>query len=164
MKPNDFIPMECPVCHKFYFSSLTEDDIRYGLAQQCTQCGWKYDLAQVDNPDLPDTENGMSLNEYRAKYRGLLAKNPDYNYLDSNYKPAPHLCPVCHKHQFPARGSFEICPECGWEDDGLMEYHPDEFAGDANDLCLHDYRKRYEELVKSDPHYRYKKDGIPKSE
>lgn len=61
--------MECPVCHKFYFSELTEEDVTYGLSQQCTQCGWNYDLEQVNDPDLVDLVNGMSLKEYKKKYK-----------------------------------------------------------------------------------------------
>lgn len=159
-----FKPMKCPVCHDFYFSELTEDDIKYGLAQQCTQCGWKYNLEQVKDPDLVDIQNGMSLKEYKKQYRKKIAKNPNYNYLEANYTPRPHLCPVCGKHTFPDEGSFDICPECGWEDDGVMEDHPDGFEGNGNDLCLNDFRKRYEDLIKKNPHYRYKRDGIPEVE
>ena len=93
-----FKSMECPVCHKFYFSELTEEDITYGLAQQCTQCGWNYDLEQVNDPDLVDLVNGMSLKEYKKKYKKLIAKDPGYNYLEANYTPIPHTCPVCGKH------------------------------------------------------------------
>lgn len=161
MKKSKFKEMECPVCHQFYFSPLTDDDVHYGMAMQCTQCGWKYDLAQVKDPNLVDVENGMSLAEYKKRYHKLKEKNPDYNFLDASYVPQPHICPVCEKHMFPEDSSFEICPECGWEDDGLMEHHPNDFAGCANDLCLNDFRKRYERLITANHSYRYKKDGIP---
>lgn len=27
-------------------------------------------------------------------------------------------CPCCHQRTLEERANFEICPECGWEDDG----------------------------------------------
>ena len=55
----------------------------------------------------------------------------------------PHKCPVCGKSEFPYRGSFDICEECGWEDDPIQSDEPD-FWGGANELCLNDYRAKYE--------------------
>ena len=44
----------------------------------------------------------------------------------------PHLCPICGKFEFPTRGSYDVCEECGcsipcpvvptgkvWKDTGL---------------------------------------------
>lgn len=46
-----------------------------------------------------------------------------------------HLCPVCRKKFFRERASFDICKECGWEDDSLQG---DEltYEGGANDLSV----------------------------
>mgnify|MGYP004497832697 FL=1 len=35
-------------------------------------------------------------------------------------------------------------------------------AGCANDLCLQDFRIRYQQEIKKNPHYRYKATGLPK--
>lgn len=55
-----------------------------------------------------------------------------------------HLCPICGKHQFSRHDSFEICPICGWENDGVQFNHPD-FPGGANPLSQNDYRKQWQE-------------------
>lgn len=137
-----FQPMMCPVCDKFYFSPLQElDDVAY---LQCSKCGWRYDYEQVIDPDRKQGRNLQSLNEYRTWYKNVIAENPDYDYQEEHCPPPePHLCPVCGKHMFKDRSSFDICPVCGWTDDGLMEEEPDRWEGCSNDLCLNDFRKRY---------------------
>ncbi len=148
-KDMKYIPMSCPVCDKFYFSKLQNADYQYDDYVQCSSCGWKYDYGQYENPDLRTGENEKSLNEYKKWYEEQVAINPDYNYLDVNYSPIPHPCPVCGKHIFADESDFGICPVCGWCNDGLMEDEPDKWAGCANDLCLNDYIKRYKAMGKS---------------
>lgn len=39
---------------------------------------------------------------------------------------AKYLCPVCgEKCMSEESGSFDICPICGWEEDGYQKRHPD---------------------------------------
>ena len=55
-----------------------------------------------------------------------------------------HRCPVCGKHEFSAQNSYEICPECGWEDDAAQEDDPNEALG-PNYMSLGEYRDRYKD-------------------
>ena len=152
---DNYTEMLCPVCGKFFFSALDNDGEDLGYFSRlsditaikedvptCHRCGWKYDSYQHENPESADGENGISLIDYRRKYSEIIAENTDYSYLESQYIPEKHLCPVCRKYVFSDVASFEICPICGWEDDPVMEDDPD-FEGGANDLSLHNYRKRY---------------------
>lgn len=61
-----------------------------------------------------------------------------------------HLCPVCGKHTFPERDSFEICPICKWEDDELQINQPD-YDGGANYISLNEYREKWEKGEISSP-------------
>lgn len=46
-------------------------------------------------------------------------------------------CPCCGGRTLSARAQFEICPRCGWEDDGQDEADRDEVRGGPNgDLSL----------------------------
>ena len=152
-----FEPMLCPVCEDFYFSNLQEGDVVDEL--YCYHCGWKYDLAQAKNHDLSNKKNEKSVKEYRKEYEKKIAENPNYDFSEENYVPAAHNCPVCDKYVFSDEGSFEICPFCGWQDDALMEDEPDEWAGNANDLCLTDYTARYKAYLSQKEDYKFSKDG-----
>lgn len=55
-------------------------------------------------------------------------------------------CPVCGKYPFSEENDFDICPVCGWENDGDQLNNPDSDVG-ANSVSLNDARKLY--LAKS---------------
>lgn len=154
MAIDNFKPMECPICHKYYFTENTNlEETNY-----CRHCGWKYDLLQYEYPEVGHLTNELSLNEYKKWYKKKLAKNPNYDYTNETRNYGPHNCPVCGKYKFQNFGSFDICPYCGWEDDPLMEDEPDKWASCANPLCLNDYRKEYQKLIKENPNYKWKTD------
>ena len=152
-------PMECPVCHKFRFERLSWDDIYCGVTPSdvfCMDCGWHYDLAQKDDPNLQNGANALSLKEYRDMYAEKLKLNPNYSFFEEetdNYVSTPHKCPVCSKYTFEDTCCFDICPFCGWEDDGTDS---DDTIG-ANDLSFSEFKKRYERLLVDNPDYRWDK-------
>ena len=53
-----------------------------------------------------------------------------------------HLCPVCGKYEFENKNSFDICPVCNWEDDGVQLDDPDWTEG-ANQMSLNEAREAY---------------------
>ena len=155
---------KCPVCDKFEFEPLSWADIACDITPSdsyCLNCGWHYSTRQIENPNLKNDANEMSLYEYRMWYKKRLEENPEYNYFNEsveNYIPTPHKCPVCGKYEFKDKSCFDICPYCGWEDDGLFEDNPN-IPGGANETSLNKYRKAYNEKIKLDPNYHWDKDN-----
>lgn len=60
-----------------------------------------------------------------------------------------HPCPICGKTMFEEYNSYDICRECGWEDDVPDIYDPDAMTG-ANPLEGVVYKKAYELGWRSD--------------
>lgn len=150
----DYQPMMCPVCNDFYFSELQEGDEVEKL--YCYHCGWRYSLKQVLNPELENDVNRLSLEKYKKWYESKMAANPLYDYFEEN-EPLPnqHKCPVCGRFNFKDTSSYDVCPYCGWEDDGTEDSN---IIG-ANGISFTDYRKQYERYVALHPDYKWEKDG-----
>lgn len=51
-------------------------------------------------------------------------------------------CPACGKYEFPEKDSYDICPVCGWEDDGLQD-DDHNYAGGANSLSVNEARLEF---------------------
>lgn len=55
-------------------------------------------------------------------------------------------CPVCDHRTIEVQGTFEICPVCFWEDDGIYT-DPDVVMGGPNgDLSLTQARNNFKEF------------------
>ena len=67
-------------------------------------------------------------------------------------------CPICGRGRFSFENSFEICNYCGWENDGIQAEDPD-YEGGANEVSLNVYKKRYLEIIKNNPKYKWSKDN-----
>ena len=50
------------------------------------------------------------------------------------------VCPVCKQYYF----EFDICPVCGWENDGVQNDMPD-YKGGANKMSLNEAREAYKQ-------------------
>ncbi|WP_411570825.1 CPCC family cysteine-rich protein [Pectobacterium cacticida] len=37
-------------------------------------------------------------------------------------------CPCCGKHEFEVLGEYDVCSNCGWEDDPFQSKNPDRFG------------------------------------
>lgn len=142
---------ECPVCKQYDFT-LDGDE----TTERCTHCGRKYDINQQKNPNLNNGRNELSLNEFILDYKEKIKNNPNYDFLESTYVPTPHYCPVCGKYEFEDFDSFDICPFCGWQDDGSDIDAPN-IAFGANDLSFIEHKNKYLKLLKNDPNYKWSK-------
>lgn len=49
-------------------------------------------------------------------------------------------CPCCGEKSLPHRGEYDICPRCGWEDDGIQE---EEKYSNPNHMTLKKGRENY---------------------
>ncbi|MGW7072207.1 CPCC family cysteine-rich protein [Streptomyces sp. NPDC054855] len=57
-------------------------------------------------------------------------------------------CPCCFQRTLEERANFEICPECGWEDDGQDDVDAHLVRGGPNGrLSLAQARLDYREVV-----------------
>ena len=149
-------PMDCPVCNKFYFTELTDEELEEGATpntEQCMMCGWYYDLEQLADPDLKNESNEMSLNEYKEWYKQKIKKNRRWkHYLDNIPAPTPHPCPVCGEYTFKNSICYDICPVCGWEDTGFEDC-PDEPAS-LYGMSFNERKKWFQEKRKLDPKFK----------
>ncbi len=63
-------------------------------------------------------------------------------------------CPVCRNKTLRYRGMCEICPECGWEDEG--DDNEDELLYGANgETSIRSYREKYLKRKKQNPDYKW---------
>lgn len=75
--------------------------------------------------------------ERNINWRGIYE-----GYKNGGIEDTRHLCPVCGKYEFENKNSFDICPVCNWEDDGVQLDDPDWTEG-ANQMSLNEAREVY---------------------
>ena len=68
-----------------------------------------------------------------------------------------HKCPVCGCRTLLSRGSFGICAECGWEDEGVDDDDAEQPFGANGDCTIREYREEYLSLKAEDPQYFWRK-------
>lgn len=60
-------------------------------------------------------------------------------------RDAPYTCPCCGHPTLAERGGYEMCSECGWEDDGQDNHDSDVVRGGPNgSISLDQARISYE--------------------
>ncbi|MDI2130828.1 CPCC family cysteine-rich protein [Yinghuangia seranimata] len=60
----------------------------------------------------------------------------------------PYPCPCCRLMTLESFACFEICPECGWEDDGQDDSNADQVLGGPNgSMSLTQAREEYEAFI-----------------
>ncbi len=62
--------------------------------------------------------------------------------------PNETICPVCEKHDFDLSNDYDICPICGWENDGVQRDDHDYWGG-ANSLSVNESKIVLEHLSNS---------------
>jgi hypothetical protein len=91
-----------------------------------------------DDPSATDEELVAQRVEWFHSYasqRNVIAAESD----------GPYSCPCCGHVTLAARGAYEICEECGWEDDGQDDHDADVVRGGPNGRqSLTDARDEYE--------------------
>ncbi|HKA48724.1 MAG TPA: CPCC family cysteine-rich protein [Candidatus Dormibacteraeota bacterium] len=90
-----------------------------------------------DDPRLSDEEllaQRRAWFEFYARQRNVFAPKAEVKYT----------CPCCGHRTLDERGAYEICPECGWEDDGQDDHDSSVVRGGPNGrLSLDDAREEY---------------------
>ncbi|MFC1435632.1 CPCC family cysteine-rich protein [Streptacidiphilus sp. N1-3] len=62
----------------------------------------------------------------------------------------PYACPCCRLLTLESRCEWEICAECGWEDDGQDDHDADRVLGGPNGrLSLTEARAQYSQYAAS---------------
>jgi hypothetical protein len=91
-----------------------------------------------DDPSLSDEEiirRRMAWFEFYTGQRNVSAPP----------RAEPYTCPCCGHPTLPERGGYDICTECGWEDDGQDEHDRGVVRGGPNGgLSLEAARSAYE--------------------
>ena len=78
-----------------------------------------------DDPSMSDAALASRRTEWFAAYttqRNVVAPQRD----------VPYTCPCCGHVTLDERGAYEICDECGWEDDGQDDHDSHVVRGGPN--------------------------------
>jgi hypothetical protein len=91
-----------------------------------------------DDPSISDQELLEQRNRWFEAYTSQL-------HVFAPPEGGPYTCPCCGRRTLPERGGYDICGECGWEDDGQDDHDADVVRGGPNgSLSLTNARQAYE--------------------
>jgi Cysteine-rich CPCC len=117
-------------------------------------------LANLAHTPLYDAEDSELLQAATTDNPGVQWFLDYADRLESKATMAPpharptYRCPCCRFLTLYARGGFEICPVCYWEDDGQDDADADSQWGGPNGvLSLTEARKNYSQFKTCDPKF-----------
>ena len=58
----------------------------------------------------------------RADWAVRRALEAAWKSVQASEEGGPYTCPCCGHRTLPSRGSYDLCPECQWEDDGQDDH------------------------------------------
>ena len=91
--------------------------------------------------DLMKENSQQGIEDITAVFEGF--RGEKWNSIASS--PERFMCPCCGEFSLEEpMGSFEICPECGWENDPSQLKDPD-LEGGANELSLNQAKAKLAE-------------------
>ena len=116
-------------------------------------------LIRNDGEKLYHYANGEICIELLCNNEALRGKIPDALQNTTLFvlplKVYRYPCPVCGTRCYEWPGMFEICPECGWEDDCFVYDEDDTGFGANGGWTIRKHRERYLAIKKSYPEFRW---------
>lgn len=132
----------------FLTGDVVRGDVRAGM------------MAAADAAGFHEPIHAVEVADYRAERRAEVALG--FRYRDAAEltrwqsipwegvelkipaEPILHPCPCCGFRTMREewRGSYDLCPVCDWEDDGVQYDDPD-YRGGANEMSLNQARERF---------------------
>lgn len=115
------------------------------------------DLFRQEQDELFEYSYGVICGDMIDNQESLMQLLPDELKREKAFILPLHVfrypCPVCGNKTLQWRGMFDICDECGWEDDGTDD--EDEETSPNGDYTIQTYRNKYMQLKQDDPMYRW---------
>lgn len=111
------------------------------------------DLFRQEQDELFEYSYGVICGDMIDNQESLMQLLPDELNREKAFilplKVFRYPCPVCGIKTLQWRGMFDICDECGWEDDGTD--NEDEETTPNGEYTIHTYRNKYVQLKQKDP-------------
>ena len=102
----------------------------------------------------PDDDPNLSDDELLEQRRRWFESYTRLRNVTAPVDGGPYTCPCCGHLTLDERGGYEICRECGWEDDGQDDHDSAVVRGGPNGAdSLDDARRRYAESGRERGHH-----------
>ncbi|MFD0856060.1 CPCC family cysteine-rich protein [Actinomadura adrarensis] len=101
-----------------------------------------------DDPKKPGEEEIARRIAWFERYTDTAINNSVHQFE----RGEPYACPCCGYLTLGARGNYEICPVCFWEDDGQDDHDADAVRGGPNyGLSLTQARRNFARIGACEP-------------